>query len=221
MERIEYISFEEFTKLYKAASDDKELRLAMLLGFGSGLRISEIVGLRAQLSRCCKKSIIKKKEPRVTDNKKILRYSCSHCNNNLTFRDIVRSNNEWEIPPLKPEQVNIQTHQIRLDVAKGGKWRVTITPKNLTPEMLKLLPLEVPRRTIQYRFDQLCLKVLNKKMSFHILRHGFGNYQVNVLKLPLPMVQQFMGHSRLDTTGIYTKVNPDFAIQEAWKAMGG
>ena len=39
--------------------------------------------------------------------------------------------------------------------------------------------------------------------------------------MPLPIVQQLMGHSRLDTTGIDTKVNPAFAISEAWKAMGG
>jgi integrase len=40
--RIEFISFEEFTQLMKKC-DDKELKLAMLLGFGSGLRISEVL----------------------------------------------------------------------------------------------------------------------------------------------------------------------------------
>jgi site-specific recombinase XerD len=30
-----------------------------------------------------------------------------------------------------------------------------------------------------------------------------------------------MGHSRLDTTGIYTKANPEQAISESWKAMTG
>ena len=50
--RIEFISLEEFNKLIKA-TNDKELKLAMILGFGSGLRISEIIGLRNFESKCC------------------------------------------------------------------------------------------------------------------------------------------------------------------------
>jgi site-specific recombinase XerC len=87
--------------------------------------------------------------------------------------------------------------------------------------MLSMLPINIPRRTAQWRFEKLSQKVLGKKLSIHILRHGFGNYQANVLKVPLPIVQQMMGHSRLDTTGIYTKVNPEYAIAQSWKAMTG
>ena len=39
---------------------------------------------------------------------------------------------------------------------------------------------------------------------------------VNEKNLPLPMVQGMLGHSRLDTTGIYTKANPKQAIERAW-----
>jgi len=85
--------------------------------------------------------------------------------------------------------------------------------------MLNLLPIKIPRRTVQYRFTQLSKKILGKRMSFHTLRHGFGNYQANVLNVPLPIVQQMMGHSRLDTTGIYTKANPEHAIATSWAAM--
>jgi integrase len=117
--------------------------------------------------------------------------------------------------------VKLEIHQIRLEEGKGGKWRTTITPPALTEAMLNLLPIKIPRRTIQYKFQQLSKKILGKKMSFHTLRHGFGNYQANVLRVPLPIVQQMMGHSRLDTTGIYTKANPEEAIAISWKAMGG
>lgn len=190
--RIEFISFEEFQKLYKATSD-KELKLAILLGFGSGLRISEIVGY-------------KRKFKHKTDKQtKVL---------NLIP-------DESEILPLTADKINLDKHQIRIDDAKGGKWRITVTSPALKPEHLKLLPLKIERRTLQNRFNKLSIKVLNKKTSFHILRHGFGNYMVNVLKLPLPMVQQYMGHSDISVTGIYAKANPEQAISEAWKAMGG
>jgi len=128
-----------------------------------------------------------------------------------------------QIPALAglADKIDLMKHQIRLDIAKGGKWRVTVTAPNLNNSHLSLLPIHIERRTLQNRFDKLTKRVLDKKMSFHILRHGFGNYQANVLKLPLPIVQQMMGHARLDTTGIYTRVNPEYAIGEAWRAMNG
>ena len=184
--RIEFISFEEFQKLYKACKD-KELRAALLLGFGSGLRISEIIGYQRKFK-------YKKKEKLIDTS---------------------------SIPALTPDKINLLKHQIRIDEAKGGKWRITVTSPALRQSHINLLPLKVKRRTLQYRFDKLCLKILRKKMSFHILRHGFGNYTVNVLKLPLPMVQGYMGHSSVAVTGVYAKANPEAAVNEAWKAMGG
>lgn len=174
--RIDFISFEEFQKIMKAEKK-KEYKLCYLLGFGSGLRISEIVGYKRKKGT--------------------------------------------EILPLTKEKIDLQGHKIMIDNAKGGKWRITIISPGLNESYLSLLPIKIPRRTLQAHFESISKKVLGKKMSFHTLRHGFGNYQVNVLKQPLPIVQAMMGHSRLDTTGIYTKANPEQAIAEAWKAMGG
>jgi len=190
--RIDYISFEEFKKLYKAEKNPK-MKLLILLGFGAGLRLSEIIGFQRKFKR-------------KTDKE---------------TKEIKYTKDDSKIPALTKEMVFLKDHQIRLDDGKGGKWRTTITPFSLTEQMLNLLPIKIPRRTVQYRFEQLSKKVLGKKMSVHVLRHGFGNYQANVLKVPLPIVQQLMGHSRLDTTGIYTKANPEQAIAESWKAMGG
>ena len=50
--RIDFIDETEFEKLYKAEKD-KSMRLAMLLMFGSGLRISEVLGLKEEKSACC------------------------------------------------------------------------------------------------------------------------------------------------------------------------
>jgi len=186
--RIEFISPEEFAELLKAVKKkkDKVLETAMLLGFGSGLRISEIIGFKRKFKW--------KKKERFEDNS--------------------------SIPPLTADKVDLEKHQIRIDEAKGGKWRVAPTSPALKQEHLKLLPLKIQRRTLQERFYVLTEKVLNKKLSFHILRHGFGNYCVNVLKLPMPMVQQYMGHSSVAVTGIYAKANPEESINAYWRAMG-
>ena len=190
--RIDYISFEEFKKLYKVEKD-KKMKLLILLGFGSGLRLSEIIGFQRKFKR----------------------------KTNKETKEVLFIEDTSKIPPLTKEMVVLAEHQIRLNDGKGGKWRTTITPPALTEQMLSLLPIKIPRRTAQYRFEKLSKKILGKKMSIHTLRHGFGNYQANVLKVPLPIVQQLMGHSRLDTTGIYTKANPEQAISESWKAMMG
>lgn len=184
--RIEFISFKDFSKLIHACKD-KELKVAMLLGFGSGLRISEIVGYQRQFK----------------------------------YKNKEKLKDTSEIPRLTADKIDLEKHQIRIDEAKGGKWRITIASPALKPEHLKLLPLKVDRRTLQNRFYKLSEKVLGKRISFHILRHGFGNHMVNDLKLPLPMVQGYMGHSSIAVTGIYAKANPETAINEAWRAMGG
>jgi len=218
MKRIEFISFKEFNKIFKSEKD-KKMKVCLLLGYGSGLRISEIVGLRELESKCCHVDVIQKRVPE--HGRTMKRFFCSKCGEQVGYDKMTRSKTKWKIPPLTADKIDLSTHQIRLDIAKGGRWRVTVTAPNLNNSHLKLLPIKIERRTLQNRFDRLTMSVLDKKMSFHILRHGFGNYQANVLKLPLPIVQQMMGHARLDTTGIYTKVNPEYAIGEAWRAMNG
>ncbi len=183
---IKFISIEDFKKILNREKD-KKFKLAYVLAFGSGLRISEVIGY---------KGLSKKKDKKTGE---------------LIIEDVV-------IESLKREQVNLQEHQIKL-FGKGGKERITVTSPWLTEKNVNLLPLKINRRTLQRRFSILCNKVLKKHMSFHTLRHGFGNYLVNDKNLPLPMVQGFMGHSRIDTTGIYTKANPKKAIETAWESF--
>lgn len=169
---IKFITLEDTKKLIDAEKD-KHYKLAYMLGFGSGLRISEVIG-------------------------------------------------DAKYPPLNKDMVDLKTHQIRLKgKGKGeGKERITTTSPWLTEAAITMLPLKMPRRTLQNRIECSSLRVLGHKVSFHTLRHGFGNYMVNVKNVPLPMVQQMMGHSRIDTTGIYTKANPVETINQAWNAWG-
>ena len=134
----------------------------------------------------------------------------------LIISDIVGYKNL--IKPLTKEQIDLEKHQIRI-LGKGGKERITVTSPWLNKTNIELLPLNIPRRTLQGRFTRLCKKVLGKSLSFHTLRHGFANYMANEKKVPLPMVQSMLGHSRLDTTGIYTKSNPIQAINTAWESF--
>ena len=157
------ITQEEFEKLFKAEKD-KKTRLAMLLGFEAGLRISEIVGLKDR------------------------------------------------VPPLTKDKV--ESSSIRVESGKGKKDRIVPRPKRLNETAKKMLPLKIPRRTLQHRITQLGKRVLDKHITFHTLRHGFGSHLAGSGR-PLHEIQMLMGHSRLDTTGIYLHANPKKAIEGA------
>ena len=160
---IKFITIEEFKKIL-AREKDRKFKLAFALGFGSGLRISEVL--------------------------------------NLQFED-----------------VNLKEHQIFIRQGKGGKDRITVTSPWLNSSNISLLPLNIPKRTLQYRISTIGKRILGKTISFHTLRHGFGNFMVNEKGLPMPLVQSMMGHSRIDTTGIYTMANPKQAIEKAWEVF--
>ena len=53
-----------------------------------------------------------------------------------------------EIKPLTQEQINLEKHQIRL-FGKRGKERITVTSPLLNKTNIQLLPLNIPRRTLQ------------------------------------------------------------------------
>lgn len=141
----------------------RQYRIAMLLGFEAGLRISEIVGY------------------------------------------------EDKVPKLSKS--NIDGKFIRLHSAKGGKDRVVSRPKRFSEKAVKELPLKIGRRSLQDFITKLGLKVLKKRISFHTLRHGFATHYYNKT-LDLVGLQQQLGHSRLDTVGIYTKTNPEKTVDK-------
>lgn len=174
------ITQEDFEKLFKAEKD-KATRLAMLLGFEGGLRISEIVGY---------KGISRKKIKKTGD---------------IIVTKII-------IPHLTKDK--IESSSIRIESGKGNKDRIVPRPKRLNETAKNMLPLKIARRTLQHRVTQLGKKVLDKHITFHTLRHGFGSHLAGSGR-PLHEIQMLMGHSRLDTTGIYLHANPKAAIEGA------
>ena len=171
---ITYIKEEEFEKLLKAEKK-KEFKLAYLFGFGSGLRISEIIGY-------------KRKDGKA-------------------------------IEPLSPDRIDLQAKTIKVLGGKGMKDRIVPLFPGFSETYLKMLPLKIKRSTLQSHFKTLAKKVLGRDCHFHELRHGFG-VMSTIKKVHMPFIQQAMGHSRLDTTGIYTAASPEEmkkAYEEAWK----
>jgi len=168
------ITQEEFEKIFEAETN-KEYKLAFLLGFESGMRISEIVGLK-------------------------------------------NKDGNWKINPLDKPQIDLQGNTIKVVGGKGKKDRIVPLPKRFNKNALSLLPLKKSRRALEWKIKKLGLKVLNKPIHFHTLRHGFGSHLAGANR-PLHEIQMLMGHSRLDTTGIYLHANPKQAIEGSREAF--
>lgn len=118
---------------------------------------------------------------------------------------------ENKIPSLTKD--NVDSSSIRINQGKGKKDRIVPRPKRMNDAALKLLPLKIQRRTLQRYIQKLGFIHLGKHITFHTLRHGFGSHLAQTR--PLHEVQMLMGHSRLDTTGIYLHANPKKAIEGA------
>lgn len=120
----------------------------------------------------------------------------------------------WKDRVPKLTKQNIEGNSIRIISGKGEKDRIVPTPKRMNKTAIDMLPLKVSRRSLQSFVTELGRKVLDKEISFHTLRHGFGSHLAGSGR-PLHEIQMLMGHSRLDTTGIYLHANPKKAIEGA------
>jgi len=56
--------------------------------------------------------------------------------------------------------------------------------------------------------QKCCEKALNKHIRVHSLRHSRATYLYEVEKVPVEKIQILLGHSSLNTTMLYTKINP-------------
>ena len=171
---IDYIKEEEFLKILKAEKK-KPFKLAYLFAYGSGLRISEIIGYKRK--------------------------------------------NGQEIKPLTREQIDLQSKTIKIVGGTNMKDRIAPLFVGFREEYLDMLPLNIKRITLQIHFKTLTKRVLGKPYTFHQLRHGFAVASIKS-GVKLPFLQMALGHSRLDTTGIYTQANPEDMLQDYRKAWG-
>ena len=115
-----------------------------------------------------------------------------------------------EVIKLKPEDIDYDRGFIYIRQSKGKKDRqIPIVDK--IRRFLKHLPISVSRQAIHQQ-----VKKYLPDHHFHTLRHSGATYYLNEKKIGIRQLQQFLGHSRIDTTQIYTHVTPD-NLREVFK----
>lgn len=175
----------------------KQYLIAMCFGFGAGMRISEIFGLEKE-----QKYIYKKKG----DDLEITRTIYT------------------KIPPLTYDR--IENNFIRITAGKGMKDGVVPVPTKIfrkagvtREDLKKFLPLRVSYRATQFFITKFGKRILNKHITFHMLRHGFVTTLLNA-GIPIHQVQAWARHSRMDTTGLYSHASiSDESAKEVQEAF--
>ena len=121
-----------------------------------------------------------------------------------------------EIINLKPEHIDRGRKIIRIIQSKGGKDRnIPIPPQAMRG--LSYLPLDCSVRALEIAFKNYAFKVLQKDLHFHCLRHSGATHYLVKEKWSTREVQTLLGHSRIQTTEIYTHVTPDNLIEKMWE----
>jgi len=135
-----------------------------------------------------------------------------------------------EVISLGPEHIDRQSLMIHIKEAKGMKDRdVPIAlffakpgeqrASGLRGLSIKLssLPINYSIRTIERSLKALSLKVLNKDIHPHSLRHSGASHYLNKKKWDIRQLQRFLGHSKITTTEIYTHVSPQDLFNKMWE----
>lgn len=124
-----------------------------------------------------------------------------------------------EIIDLKINDFDFDRGMVKISSAKGNKQRYVMLPKELKGDLKSYIEFEKPEqylffgrknkysiKSVQKIFEQARKKTgIKKNASCHTLRHSFATHLLEQ-GVDIRYIQALLGHSRLQTTQVYTHV---------------
>ena len=118
-----------------------------------------------------------------------------------------------EIVALQRDSIDLAGKRIFIRQGKGGKDRVVPLPKGFPHSYLSLIPIKCGIRALQIRFKAAIIPagITKHGLHFHSLRHSFAVRCMHQ-GIPLNTIQVLLGHENISTTSVYTRINPQEAL---------
>jgi len=197
----EILSLEEIEMVINAVPKPYDLAIRCLFNMGAGLRISEVI--------------------KISWNH--IRWSLWISNKRSYGTAIIKASkgSKDRVVNIPPKLMNdLYEYAIKLNIVNEfqlPEGEMIFEFGKPYDEKLMSTNLDVWRfRYIRHCYNwfrynilqKCCEKALGRKLTSHTFRHSRATYLYEVERVPIEQIQILLGHSDLNTTRIYTKINP-------------
>jgi len=204
----ELLSIEEIKLMINSVPKPYDLAIRCIFNFGAGLRISEIIKLRWKDIRWVdwaanpeNYGIAQIKSGKGSKDR-IVNIPKNLMKDLYQYAKEIGVLNEFNIPS---GGLIFSFGAINEKTGKIYKEKLML----LEPEIYKYEYVRSRYNWFRYNIiEKYCEKALGKHIKIHSLRHSRATYLYEIEKVPIEKIQVLLGHSSLNTTLLYTKINP-------------